>query len=188
MGQAYYLCQGVAKSGKPRYYFAREPRDTAMDEIPQGYEARESVNGVVSLAKIREPVLQPSEVEVVQEAVSEHPKARNYRVEAKGKAITVFESYGADFGGLIRDIAGRLGYGMGGPAINRLEEETLRRSRYEPIMRFTLSEPERRLFNAERMRYSGETHWITVAYGRAIVDLATELIPVLGTDEYFELY
>ena len=188
MGQTFYLCQGVTKSGKPRFYFARELRDTAVEEIPHGYEARESVNGVVSLAKVRKPVLQPGEVDVVKKAVSAHPKARNYRVEAKGKAITVFESNQSEFGDLIRSMAERLGFGLGESAISRMEEETMRRGQYAPIMRFTLSGPEGRLFKAERMRYSGETHWITVAYDKLISELATELIPVLGKDEYFELY
>ena len=39
-GRTYYLCQGVTKTGKPRYYFAREPRDTVLEELPGGYEIR----------------------------------------------------------------------------------------------------------------------------------------------------
>jgi hypothetical protein len=32
-GRTYYLCQGTTKTGKPRYYFAREPKDELLDEI-----------------------------------------------------------------------------------------------------------------------------------------------------------
>jgi len=33
-GRTYCLCQGTTKMGRPRYYFAREPKDELLDEIP----------------------------------------------------------------------------------------------------------------------------------------------------------
>ncbi len=47
-GFTYYLCRGVTKTGKPRYYFAREPKDEPVEQIPDGYTISESVNGIVS--------------------------------------------------------------------------------------------------------------------------------------------
>jgi len=33
-GVTYHLCQGVTKTGKPRYYFARQPKGEPVPEIP----------------------------------------------------------------------------------------------------------------------------------------------------------
>ena len=46
-GVTYYLCQGVTRTGKPRYYFAREPQGDPLEQIPAGYIISESVNGIV---------------------------------------------------------------------------------------------------------------------------------------------
>ena len=50
-GHTYYLCKGMTKTGKVRYYFALERKDGSPDQIPEGYRISESVNGVVSLVK-----------------------------------------------------------------------------------------------------------------------------------------
>lgn len=43
-GLTYTLCQGTTKTGKPRYYFARKPKDQVLEQIPAGYTISESVN------------------------------------------------------------------------------------------------------------------------------------------------
>ena len=53
-GYTYYLCRGTTKTGKPRYYFAREPKGDPVEQIPEGYEIRESVNGILVLAMFAE--------------------------------------------------------------------------------------------------------------------------------------
>ena len=96
-GVTFYLCRGVTKTGKPRYFFAREPdKGEPVEAIPEGYEVVESVNGVVSLAKARPALIRPEELALVQAAVAKHPKARNYRVDVKGERIVVYEREGAD--------------------------------------------------------------------------------------------
>jgi hypothetical protein len=93
----FYLCRGVTKTGKPRYFFAREPdKGEPVEAIPEGYEVVESVNGVVSLARARPALIQPEERDLVQAAVAKHPKWRNYRVDVKGERIVVYEREGAD--------------------------------------------------------------------------------------------
>ncbi len=52
-GSTFFLCQGETKTGKVCYYFAREPKGKEINEMPPGYKINESVNGVVSLVKIR---------------------------------------------------------------------------------------------------------------------------------------
>ena len=77
-GATYTLCQGVTKTGKPRYTFVRDPQGKrALETIPDGYEISESVNGVVSLVKSHPQKLLPQEIAAVEQAVRQHPKARN---------------------------------------------------------------------------------------------------------------
>jgi hypothetical protein len=157
-GYTYYLCQGVTKKGRPRYFFSREPKGTVLEEVPVGYEIRESVNGVVSLAKSRPMELLDSEIAAVQQALDAHPKARKYRKDVKPRQITIYEAITPDLGQL------------------------------RPVMRFTLLDRENRLFEAERMCYRGGVEdWIDIAFAKPIDELCAQLIPKLGTEEFFEL-
>ena len=86
-GVTFYLRRGVTKTGKPRYFFAREPdKGEPVEATRKGYEIVESVNGVVSLAQVR-PDSDPGseELALVQAAVAEHPKAYNYRCRCQGR-------------------------------------------------------------------------------------------------------
>jgi len=185
-GITYYLCRGSTKAGKPRHYFAREPKGVPVEEIPPGWEIRESVNGVVSLAKKRPLQLLPEEIQAVGVAVLRHPKARNYRVDAKQDRITVFERVGPDVDDLAPGLR-QIGLLMGEQA-DRLQELLDERARFKPVMRFVLVDEKLRMFVAERMSYRGGTEkWMHVGPARAVEELARQLIPHLGTDRFFEL-
>src|SRR5688572_29739609 len=95
-GISYYLCRGVTKTGKPRYYFAREPRDETVEQLPEGYTIDESVNGVVSLTKIRPSLILPTEVAAVEAELRRHPRGHRYRVDAKQDRLTVYERSSPD--------------------------------------------------------------------------------------------
>jgi heptaprenylglyceryl phosphate synthase len=70
-GVTFYLGRGVTKTGKPRYFFAREPaKGEPVEAIPEGYEIVESINGVVSLAKARPALIRPEELALVEAAVA----------------------------------------------------------------------------------------------------------------------
>ena len=73
-GTTYFLCKGTTKTGKPRYFFAREPKGEAINAIPEGYQIEESVNGIVSLAKDRPRLIAPEETTAVEAALKRHPK------------------------------------------------------------------------------------------------------------------
>ena len=189
-GRKYYLCQGVTKTGKPRYYFSREQKGNVVDEIPAGYEITESVNGVVSLSKVRPKLLLDAEINKVRKAIEKHPEGHKYRIDVKSKVIMIYEPLGPDMHELADILAS--GLGLSGAALEDLGERLAREheiyTRYTPVMRFTLSDTEKRLFRAERVGYSGEGSWIDVEDGKPIEELAESLIPTLGTDEFFELW
>jgi hypothetical protein len=186
-GRTYTLCRVTTKTGKPRYYFAREPKGEPLDEIPEGYEIRESVNGIVSLARIRPQKILPEEIATVEVALARHPESHNYRMEVKGKQIVIYERVGSDAQGLL-DALGFLGETLAYRA-DALQETLDQIAQFSPEMRFTLQDEDKRLFDAERWCYKGRIDdWIDLSLSGSIEKLARELVPTLGTDAFFELY
>jgi hypothetical protein len=186
-GVTYHLCRGVTKTGKPRYYFAREPKGETLDEIPPGFKISESVNGIVSLIQDRPSPLWPEEVAAVEAAVKRHPKAHNYRVGAKGGQIVVYERVGPDTHDLLAEFKELGPFSPG--QVKGLQERLDRYAQFTPVLRFILADAEQRTFRAERWCYLGSIDdWIHIGGRGSVEQLASELIPALGTDEFFELH
>lgn len=147
-GFTYFLNKGVTKTGKPRYYFAREQKDEPVEEIPQGYQIEESVNAIVSLVRARPKLILPEESACVESSLKRHPKARNYRVAVKDKQIIIYEGIGWDVDEMLKI------FGEGFPALSgakeRLEEKRDRYTQFTPVMRFILDNQETREYHAER--------------------------------------
>lgn len=186
-GVTYTLCRGTTKTGKPRYYFVRDPEDReVVDEIPEGWEIRESVNGVVSLARERPQQIQSGELAAVRAALRRHPKGKNYRVDVKPDRIVIHQQVGPDADELISELSRAVPLDPGSKSELRgiLEKQ----AQFTPVLRFILDDAEQRVFRAERWCYLGRIDdWIFVTTG-PVDRLARKLIPTLGTDEFFELY
>ena len=190
-GRKYYLCQRITKTGKPRYYFAREPKGELAEQIPDGYEIRESVNGIVSLAKARTKLLTEEEVEIVKVAIEKHPQARMYRLDVKSNQLTIYEQEGPHFQELAKMLVEEFGFPGAVPEDfdRRMEKEHDIDAQFTPIMKFIISDEEKRLFRAQRMSYLGSVDdWIDIEYSKSIEELANKLIPTLGIDAFFELF
>jgi len=187
-GVTYYLCQGVTKTGKPRYYFAREPQGNLLEQIPEGYIISESVNGIVSLVKARPAQILPDEVAAVESAVRRHPKSRNYRVGIKQNRVEVYERVGPEADDLAPIFRG---LGVMGPGLTeRLQARLESNAQFTPVMRFVLKDAEQRVFQAQRMCYRGSIDDFIDLHGEmgSIDELVRRLVPTLGTDEFLELF
>ena len=189
-GTTYFLGRGATKTGKIRYFFAREPVGEPVERIPGGYEISESVNGIVSLVKARPGLLRETEILAVRNALQKHPRARLYRVEAKAKRITIYEYIGPDPQEVVQRLSERFGLpGFTNDRLAEFEAERLTHGQFAPVMRFTLIDDQKRRFQAERMCYLGSIDdWIAIAFDQPIEELAGSLIPALGSDEFFELF
>jgi hypothetical protein len=186
-GVTYFLCRGVNKRGKSYYFFAREVKGEPVEEIPKGYKINESVNGLVTLAKDRPSQIIQEEIAAVEAEVGQHPKAHNFRVSVKDVQIVIHERTGPDTDELVAHF-GQLGLLMPG-GVDRLREQRDRRARFSPVLRFILTDPERRTFRAERWCYLGSIDdWIDIGAPGPLAKLARDLIPRLGTDRLFEIY
>ncbi len=186
-GVTYTLCKGVTKTGKPRYFFTREPQGEPVETIPEGYEIRESVNGVVSLAKVRPGHILAEEAATVATAIQQHPQARNYRVDVKPDRIDIYELVGGGMD-LLLSAFDRV---LSPELLEEFRTDRERYGQYTAVMRFILTDAEQRLFRAERMCYrSSVDGWLPLrTIGTASIEqLARRLVPTLGTDTFFELY
>ncbi len=184
--RTYTLCQTQTKKGSTRYFFSPDPTGKiVVEQMPASYEIRENVNGQVSLGKIRPQIITPQERAAVERAVARHPKAKNYRVDVKGKHIIVYENFGLD----VDAVLGTLQQHMPIPQsrVEALRAEEAQFSQFSPVMRFELEDVKTRRFHVARMGYSGHGGWLSPAQWGDIERLAEGVIPLLGTDAFFDL-
>lgn len=186
-GRIYHLCKVETKTGASRYVFMREPRGEPVNEIPEGYETRESVNGVVSLAKVGPAHILPLERELVETLVRRHPKVHNHRVDVKGKAVVIYERVGVDPDDLIATLRDSLDI----PArrADGVREVLEQGARFSPEMRFVLLDEADRTFRTERWCYLGSIDdWIRIGPRGSLRALAERFIPLLGTDRLYDVH
>jgi len=159
-----------------------------VEEIPPGYRIEESVNGIVSLVKARPQLIRPEESASVEAALKCHPKARNYRIAVKNDQIIIYERIGPDADALL-DVIGQVALFAPRKSKEQVEEFLNNSAQFTPVMRFILDGPETREYYAERWCYRGSIDdWIYAGHSGKIDQLAKQLTPALGTDEFYELY
>lgn len=120
-----------------------------------------------------------------------HPKARHYRVDTKPKQIIIYELDGPDLMDLATELLAMVEMGelLNADKVQRLRELKDTGAQFTPIIRFVLANSEKRHFGAQRMGYlGGVDRWIDVEYSKPLAELASRMIPALGTDEFFELF
>lgn len=176
-GTTYYLHARKTKTGKPRYVFARAIGDDAIDEIPEGFEITESINGQVNLSKRRPRLISDAEEGAVRSELGRRPKLKRYRVEAKGDALTIYEP--------LRTEASLRGVAMFTTSA-RLEQY-FAETQFSPVLRFVVDDADKRTFRAERMTYRGDGGWSRSLASGEITKLARKLVPHLGEDTFFDL-
>jgi hypothetical protein len=187
-GVTFMLTQTVTKHGKLRYNFAREPvQGQPVEAVPEGWEIRESVNGIVTLGKATPQLILPEELAAVAAHLRQLPDARRYRTEAKSDHILIYENAGGDLTALVSELIGQ-GFLSAPGQLERVRGIEDRNARFEPVMQFILVDQERRRFSALRMSYRGTNHWINIGRNGTIHELAAKYIPTLGTEEFFELW
>jgi hypothetical protein len=182
----YFLHRGKTKTGKPRYFFSRKDQGELVDEIPAGFEIRESPNGIVSLAKEKPRRIQDSEINLVQAALDKHPNEDlDCRLDVKPDSITVYERVGPAVDELV-DIFVKYGFAVKPEGVADVEKMLDQDARYEPVLRFVFEDKEARIFSAERMTYTGRGGWLYLGSDQ-LQPLVEHLIPLLDTDDFFEL-
>ena len=187
-GKTFFLAQGVTKTGKPRYFFSKTAAQNALEQIPADHHIEESVNGVVSLVKDRKQSSLPEEIKMVEAVLHRHPKGNNYRLAAKGNQITVYERMGSD-GEAMADIFGEtLPMYSQQNILDGMRAIVEKNAQYSPMLHFILVDEAARTFRAERVTYVVSLpKWVSMSACGPLQEAVDEIIPLLNTDEYFEL-
>ncbi len=182
-GKTYYLHAATTQKGKTRYVMKRTSQG-ALTELPDGYVIAENVNGVVSVGRIQpRRITELEEVSVVH-ALQKH-KLRYYRVEVKDVYLTVYEPIGQEeeYSSLLEQI----GMGIFPRLLEKNLADIMNRRPLEPVMRFRLVDPEKRIFEVERMTYRGRGGWRSLHDCRILQELTDKYLQHLGQDSFFDL-
>lgn len=185
-GVTYFLCQGVTKTGRPRYYFAGSPRETPVEKIPEGFRIAESANGRVMLERDRPSPFLPEEVAAVEAAIARHPQPEDYHLAVKRDQIVISERTGL---GGPDDLATRMGEALGLPLsqFGAIRELIKHQRSFTPALRFLLYDAERRIYGAQRWCSLGSIDdWIDVGMQGPLAQLAGPAVARLGDDAFYE--
>jgi hypothetical protein len=182
-GVTYYLHEGRTKSGKPRYFFARSVGDGSLVELPSGYEVVESINGVVSVRLRREGeiAIPDDDLALVRAALERHAHLRHHVVLADRDAIVIHQP-DVDLAAL-QNVA--LSFGrLPGRAETTILADRIRRAHFSPVLRFVRDGS---TYVAHRMTYRGDGGWSHPLAWGPLDRLVPELVPKVGTEDFFEL-
>jgi hypothetical protein len=180
-GKTYYLHAGKTKKGNPRYHFSMEPPAESVKAIPEGYEIYENPNAQVFLRKILPKEILDEEMAFLEKELRAHAKPTKYIIDTKGKVITIF--WTDQSGGAMGDFSSLFGAA-------RMEEYCQSHAYFSPLFRFTLVDPQKRLFVAERFCFRGSIDdWICLLGGGpdSLEILVRKYVRHLGEESFYEL-
>jgi hypothetical protein len=180
-GKTYYLHVGKTKLGNSRYHFSMEPPAEFVKEIPEGYEIYENPNAQVFLRKIVLNEILDEEMAILEKELGAYAKPTKCIIDTKGKVITIFWT---DQGGSKMGELSSL-FGMA-----RMAEFYGSNAYFTPIFRFTLVDPQERLFIAERFCFRGSIDdWMHLLGGGpdSLQTLVERYVRHLGEESFYEL-
>lgn len=179
--QIYYLKSGVTKTGKPRYWAALDPKKGVNAvAMPEGYEFRETANGLVTVGKKQACQIHDKELQTVQAQVDCLRCA--HWTEIKPRSVVLYTA-NTDESFINRVAATSL------LTPKAVVESFRNNANYQAMLRFNLVDESHRLFQVERMSFRGEGGWIWIGAPASLNQLARKFIPLLDDqDALFEHY
>lgn len=185
----YYLFEGRTKTGKPKYFCSKKsssPSGRPIDEMPEGYEWRENPEtATVSVRKSHPTQIIDSERQMLDEAIRNRAGFEAFVIDLTQDSLVVYLP-DRDPDDILHAFA-RLG-GLGMRQAASLKSHLMKSSTYCAMMRFTLIDPDMRLFAAERWCFRGSIdHWIYLKGNSPLPQLIDEYVDHLGQDSFFEL-
>jgi len=181
-GEAYYLHKGTGKKAGSQYSFSRKEAGTPVKSIPKGYEIYENANGRVFLRKSVPKKITQGEVSIVENCIRQYAKIKDYKVDVKGRAITIYlpdleiNELKSCFESFV--------------LVNHslLDKSLKNILTYSPIMRFILDDEKQREFRVERAGFADpDDEWLLLEGGNDLQKLAKRYCRHLGKDFFYDL-
>ncbi|MFC1835505.1 hypothetical protein ACFL2Q_12335 [Thermodesulfobacteriota bacterium] len=180
-GKTYYLHVGKTKKGNPSYHFSMKPPAKLVKEMPEGYEIYENPNAQVFLRKILPKEILDEEIALLDHELRTHAKPTKYIIDTKGKVISIF--WTDQSGPRVGELSSFFG-------MARMEEFCESHGYFSPMIRFTLVDPQERLFIAERYCFRGSIDdWMHLLGGGpdSLQTLVKRYVKHLGEESFYEL-
>lgn len=183
-GDTYYLHEGKTKSGKPMWFFSKKSVGTLAESIPAGYEIHEKLNGQVFLRAIPPRLITDEELAIVERGMRDYAQTPYYILDIECDAIVV-----ATADNDIEQLSKEFSEVYGIHDRKRVEDYLVRTSRYSPMMRFRLVDPEDRRFSVDRWCFKGSLNrWITLlAASGDLESLVEKYVRHLGSESFYHL-
>jgi len=180
-GKTYYLHDAITKTGKTRYVMTRIA-EGALTKLPEGHVITESVNGQVSVGRI-----QPRLITELEEARVKSELERlgliNYRIAVKRAYITIYEPlyHEDDYLPMLKQM------GVFPTMMKKILAKMTAKGPFDPVMRFRITDEDRRLFSVERMTYRGNGGWMSLHDSGTLMELIQTYLKHLGKDSFYDL-
>jgi len=179
-GETYYLRKGTTKKGGSQYSFSKKEVGTPVKSIPKGYETYEDPHGRVFLRKIVPRKITQKEVSVVENRIRQYAKVKDYKIDVKGKAITIYlPDHEIDD---LRSCFDSLVF-----IDHSLLDKSLKNIlTYSPVMRFILSNQKGPNFRVERAGFLDDD-WVLLDDSNDLQKLTKKYCRHLGKDSFYDL-
>ncbi|MFK0573411.1 hypothetical protein [Endozoicomonas sp.] len=185
-GKRYFLYQGVTRTGKPRYYFSGREKAGAekITRIPEGFEIYERPeNGQVFLRKEIPGLLTGAEQQCIASALAALKEPFRYLMDCQNQYVTIFESAARDTASEMKEV------GWLWSLKPESVEKMIRLSHFIPVLRFALVDKKKREFHAGRFCFLGSIDdWISLKNTDDLNTLASQYIPLLGSDAFYQMH
>lgn len=197
-GDVYFLQAAKTRTGKRRYYFARQLTGEPIDDVPPGYEVHEAPRyGQVYLRKELLTCIAPGEREIVADGVRLFSEVSHFIVDVEEDCLVVYVPTISDdkLDSLVRHLAGPDALQI--PRYRAARDQFVRELEHEKALRFQYCGDQQRLFLVERWCACGADEWcsreadggwIYLGGPAPLVGLVDDFVERLGKESFHELY
>jgi hypothetical protein len=178
-GKTYYLHTGSKRGGGIQHYFSTKATGSLVECVPPGFGVYETVNGQVYLRRQQPKLITDDELGSIRRQIEQPRQGHRFKVEVLGKVMTIHES-GNNLESL-RSFAPHL-------SVRQHEAIEEQLAHYQPVLRFTLVDDDKRLFAPERFCFRGSVDdWIPIGPPGSLRKLAGAFLKHLGQESFYEL-
>ena len=183
-GKTHYFRAVETKTGKYRYYVTTSDEyPNLIEDVPRGFEVTElPEDAKVVIRKVKPVATNYEEKEIVQDAIEEFSDIKDFFIHAENTYLYVYHSQFNSTGGQEANLNREEAIEIYGEGIEKW-------MRFQTSLRFQLVDKEKRLFQTERVVFTGYFGHTFHPVGEVglIEDVAREYGQHLGRDSFFNI-
>lgn len=188
-GDTYFLQAGTTRTGKPRYWFGRKQTGEPVEAVPPGYEIYEHPKeGLVSLRKVKPSPISQLDRDILSNGIRRFAGLEHFIVDVDGESLVVYLP-GIDEAEADRTLEMLAGpQSVLSPRLLAVKTAMIQQSGFMKMMRFTLVNPDERVFVVQRWCFLGDVDdWIWVGGPDSLEELVRTYGKHLGKESFYEM-